>query len=218
MSRRGVDEGRKFKHLSPMAWASLSLTVVAALGGLHCLVTASPDFVKPELKGPFLENVTPSPFQMQLVRSIPVSPPSYESATVTFDVVSEDLQTPGLEAVLLLDFRGFEVSSDQDPLKVLTIEPGHLDSPPRHIPPVEFVIPRSVAKGCHSVTLVVSHEFVKLFTRAIVPKCQVTKDCKGDVATVTWWYQVGVDATNPAPCSIPAQDAGVDSGLDAGAE
>src|SRR5713101_7196475 len=185
LSRPGVGERPKFAHLSRMAWASLSLIVIAALGGLHCLVTASPDFVKPEKKGPFLTNLTPSPFQMQLVRSIPVSPPSYESATVSFDVVSEDLQTAGLEALLLLDFMGWGVSSDQDPLKVLNIDPGHLDSPTRHVS-VDFVIPRAtVATGCHSVTLVVSHEFVKLFTRAIVPRCLVTPGCKGDVATVT---------------------------------
>src|SRR5204863_8769001 len=91
LSRPGGGERRKFAHLSRMAWASLSLTMIAALGGLHCLVTASPDFVKPEKKGPFLTNLTPSPFQMQLIRSIAVLPPSYESATVSFAVVSEGL-------------------------------------------------------------------------------------------------------------------------------
>jgi hypothetical protein len=193
-----------------MAWASLVLAVVTALGGLHCLVTASPDFAKPTQTPPFLTNLVPPPYQAQFIPNL--SPTSYKTATVGFDVISEDLQSPPLEALLLLDFMGLGARYDQEPLKFQRIAAGHLDSPPRSNS-IDFLLPSATTKGCHSVTLLVSHEFVKDFTREIIPKQS------GDVAAVTWWYQVGGDSTSPmldiAPCVIPTRDGGLDGGSDA---
>jgi hypothetical protein len=192
-----------------MAWASLVLAVVTALGGLHCLVTASPDFAKPTQTPPFLTNLVPPPYQAQFIPNL--SPISYAPARVVYDVISEDLQSAPLEVLLLLDFMGGRY--EQDPLIFKPIPAGHLDSP-RRTDSIDFLLPPGTAKGCHSVTLLVSHEFVKDFTREISPKQT------GDVAAVTWWYQVGGDPTNPmldiAPCVIPTRDGGLEGGYDAG--
>jgi hypothetical protein len=194
-----------------MAWASLCLPVLAALGGPSCLVTASPEFAQPKQTPPFLTNLTPNPYQIQKINTVQGSTtPGYlPPDPVTFDVVSEDLQSPGLQALLLLDFQGFGLRYDMDPLNLLHIDAGHLDTPTRH-ESMTFGIPPSVSKGCHSVTLLVSHEFVKTFTNTIVPKTP------GDLATATWWYQVGVDSANPSlditTCTVATGDAAVEAG------
>ena len=211
MSRPGVGERRKFAHLSRMAWASLSLAMVAALGGLHCLVTADPDFAKPVRTAPFVTSPVPSPFAIQRRSNIPGLPGVYASETISFEIVSEDLQSRP-QALLLLDFQGFPYA--KVPLAVKAdIPAGHLDGVAREAVKMDMKFGPDVQPGCHTVTAVVSHEFTLTFE----PKV------KGDVSTVTWWYElVDSDANPNAPSTCilqaaPSADAGADA-MDARAQ
>ena len=176
------------------------------------MVTASPEFAEPLPTPPFITNLTPNPYQIQPIRSVQGATTGYEpAAPITFDVVSEDLQKPGLQAALLLDFQGLSLPYDIPALAVnLNIPAGHLPSP-RHAGPMSFGLSPSVTKGCHSVTLIVTHEFANdIFSRTINPKEP------GDVAMVTWWYQVGIDSANPSfdvtTCTVATGDAGAEAG------
>jgi hypothetical protein len=211
MSQPKVSEALHFRHLSRLAWASLCLLAVAALGGPSCLVTTSPEFAQPVQTPPFLTNLSPNPYQIQTIRSAQGATTGYEPAgPITFDVVSEDLQSPPLQAALLLDFQGLGVPYDIPALAVnRNIPAGHLPAP-RHVDAMSFGLSPSVTKGCHSVTLIVTHEFASdpFQQRKINPKKE------GDVATVTWWYQVG-DLANPSlditTCTVATGDAGADA-------
>lgn len=214
MSQPKAPEAPHFRHLSRLARASLCLLAVVALGGPSCLVTTSPDFAQPERTPPFLTNLSPPPWQIQTIRSAQGATTGYEPAAITFSVVSEDLQSP-LRAALLLDFQGPGQPYEIPPLAFnLDITPGHLPDP-RHVPDMSFFLSPSVAKGCHSVTLIVTHEFDNpMFQpRYIRPTNEV------DVATATWWYQVGIDSANPSlditTCTSAPGDAGAEAG-DAG--
>ena len=176
------------------------------------MVTTSPEFAQPVQTPPFLTNLSPNPYQIQTIRSAQGATTGYEpAAPVNFDVVSEDLQSAGLQAALLLDFQGFGVPYDIPALALnLQIPAGHLPAS-RHVDAMTFSLSPSVTKGCHSVTLIVTHEFANypVQQRKINPK----KD--GDVATVTWWYQVG-DLANPSlditTCTVATGDAGAEAG------
>jgi hypothetical protein len=138
----------------------------------------------------------------------------YPLQNVTFQVVSEDLQSAPLQAVLLLDFEGFLTPLKNPPLwSKPDIPPGHFNDPsatPREPIKADFPFPSNISPGCHSATLAVSHEFKQeLGTNKIEPK-----DSK-DVALATWWFDIinPSDPNPPSGCVIvgpPTADAGVD--------
>jgi hypothetical protein len=193
-----------------MARVSLCLLVLAALGGPSCLITSSPDFAKPTRTPPFLTALTPAPYLVQSVRAL--APHTYSPQTLTFQVVSEDLQSPPLQALLILDFEGFSAAIQllQPPTE---IPPGHFNdpsAPPRKAIELPFQFSGEIQTGCHSVTLAVSHEFVAVLgTNKVAPKDD------GDVATATWLYELD-DPSDPNPgnpCGGPVSPV-VDAGAD----
>src|SRR5439155_2025233 len=158
LSRPASVRHRKFRHLSYVAWASLCVVAIAVLGGPSCLLTSNPDFTKPQRTPPFLTNITPAPYQI-----IPVNTLAQQPQTFTFEVVSEDLQSSDLQAVLILDFHGF--SSPDVPARpwgTANIPAGHLNTPARDSVKAEFTFSASTPRGCHSATLVVTHAFVDI--------------------------------------------------------
>ena len=213
LSEPTTAEHPKSRHLSRVARLSLCLLVPAALGGLSCLVTTSPDFAKPVRTPPFLTNLSPAPYVIQSIRSFPTTPKSYPTLTISFEVVSEDLQSSSLQGLLWLDFQGF--GSTDVPVRVGTvpkIPPGHFPSAPRDLIKAEFAFDSTVPPGCHSVTLVVTHEFDNPLALRPRPVDE------NDVATATWWYDVDDDGPPDLlhSCVVRGGSTG-DAGTDADA-
>ena len=198
----------KLAGLSVLARASLYLAPIALLGGASCLVTSSPEFTRPKRTPPFLTSLAPDIYKFQKVTSAgPLV--GFNSQTVSAYVVSEDLGDD-LEAVLVQDYQG---SGNIEPVPVLlkdiVIEPGHAD---RARPigvggSITFSFLSTIRPGCHSVTLIVTHQFdgrsfsPKPAVCPQPPECQVDAgnsprpascseplDCPADVAMATWWY------------------------------
>jgi hypothetical protein len=190
-----------------VARRSLSVAVIAVLGGPGCLITSNADFVQPKGTPPFLTSLKPAPYLVTPVRGAAGMYPA--PRPITFDVISEDLPSKDLQAYLLLDFQGFSA-----PVEILwsntMIPAGHIDDqgPREYTAPLSF--PAGIQPGCHSVTLAVSHQF------DLVPellRVKLTPQDEEDVATATWWYQL-IDASVSDPvsgCVIPpalTNDAG----------
>jgi hypothetical protein len=210
---------RKFRHLSPVARTSLRLGLIAALGGLSCLVTTSPDFTKPNRTPPFLTDITPPTWQVRRLESLAGSPGTYPNYPIGANVESEDLQSAPLQGILFVDFEGFLTPYKILPTLTQPIKPGHLpdspNDPKRETIRATATFPPNITPGCHSITLAVSHEFKQdLGTQIIAP----VED--GDVATVTWWYDL-VDSTAPpttlSACVVRPVATG-DAGPDADAQ
>jgi hypothetical protein len=183
------------------------------------LITASPDYSKPRRTPPFLTSLNPSTLQVQTIYRIKGAPiPSFPpSPPIKFKVVSEDLQSGPLVGELLLDFQGTSVPYRIPYLaNIDNIPPGHLldDGPPRQDPgPIEFTFPGDTTPGCHSVTLIVTHEFA--FNR----DSKIAFTQPDDFATATWWWDVDDDPLAPqmnlqsCVTDIAAMgDAGTDGG------
>jgi hypothetical protein len=144
---------------------------------------------------------------------MPNSPGRYaQPPIIEFVVVSEDLQSPSLQAVVLADFRGF--GSAEAPLYLggnVDIAPGHLGTPRDAVQINDYNFPLNVPAGCHSVTLAVSHKFDNPTSPRAAPVEQ------GDAATVTWWFDLGGDPTRPdvflQSCAIRGGTTG-DAGSD----
>jgi len=130
--------------------------------------------------------------------------------TLSFEVVSEDLQTP-LQALLFLDFAGFSEPNDRSVLKQITIPAGHLNDPARGSS-IDFAF-GPVLPGCHSVTLAVSHGFQLPFGSRIVSPV-----VKTDVATMTWWYDVDDDPNRSASLTTCVTTAVTPSDAGTGAD
>jgi hypothetical protein len=160
-----------------------------------------------------LTALTPAPYQVQSVRAL--APHTYLSQQITFQVVSEDLQSAPLQGLLLLDFQGFSA-----PIELLgqpiEIPPGHFDdpsAPPRKAINETFQFPADIQTGCHSVTLAVSHAF-----QAVLGTNKVTTKDDGDIATATWLYELS-DPSDQNPgvgcgsLGTPMGDAGTDGSV-----
>jgi hypothetical protein len=213
LSQQTPREKREFRHLGLVARVSLLLFALAAPGGPSCVITSSPDFAKPTQTPPFLTGLTPAPYLLITVRQLNNA---YTSPTISFQVVSEDLQSAPLQGLLLLDFQGFSVPNPQVLYSLPPIAPGHfasLATPTREPPkPIDLQFPSGIAPGCHSVTLVVTHEF-----KYVVGPSGVTISSKaeGDIATATWSYDlVDPDPMQPphhcGPRSAPTGDGGAE--------
>jgi hypothetical protein len=179
-----------------------------ALTTAGCLVTDSPEFPEPKRTPPFLTNFDPPPHELQTIAVRPGTDPddgNYLPATVEFDVVSEDL---GQEVVALvyLDFKGVNAPIKPS-LCNLTIEPATLSTTGRRVK-CDFTLSD---KGCHTISAVVSHGF---HPASVKPLDEL------DVDIATWFYQVGIDLTDPdyhecIPDAKPT-DGGTDAPADRG--
>jgi len=216
LSQESSPERRKFRHLRPLARVSLFLFALAVLGGPSCVITSTPDFAKPTQTPPFLTGLFPAPYVVYSVRQYKGI---YTPKPLSYRVVSEDLQGPPLQGMILLDFQGFRVPNPKFLLdEMLSIPPGHLNSPeaPPREPPkdIDLQFPANIVPGCHSVTLVVSHEFR---IDAAPNGFTINAKTEGDVATATWSYDL-VDPDDMKPphlCvpygGVPTVDAGPDA-------
>jgi hypothetical protein len=158
-----------------------------------CLLAPTPsDIQAARVTPPYLSAFYPDPLKIWIVPRIsaaPNGPPTFAPREISFDVVSEDLASSNLNAAIVLDYQGpASASPGQVVGSSFVIPPGHLDDPePRHVT-ITFVIPASTEAGCHSLTLVVTHQF-----KGFLP----VPAHDGDAAYAVWWLDVDDDITAP---------------------
>ena len=219
LSRRHASEPHPFADLTSMARVSLVVWGVMAFGSSGCLITDAPSFGAPVKTRPILANLQPRP---EVAHEIPFQPGSDRSALlyapgprISFDVISEDLGDD-LEVLVILDFEGFDSLVNPRALCNTTIDPGTLNSEARPFncpTDVNLKFP-NLRPGCYTFTAVVSHRLHLFTANPVTP---------GDVATATWFYQVGDTGKDPPdekywPCKpVPTPaDAGADVRADRG--
>jgi hypothetical protein len=185
--------------------------MVASAAAASCLVSPTPTDIQPaQVTPPYLSALSPDAFKIWIISRISGAasgPATFEPKYISFNVVSEDLGS-NLYAVLVLD------KSSTSPGVLLTdtpviIPPGHVDDPkPRRPEPISFTIPAGTPAGCHSLTLIVTHQFV---TFRPIP----AQDW--DAAYAVWWLDVDDDTAAPkanlSRCAAEyphASDAGTD--------
>jgi hypothetical protein len=148
--------------------------------------------VAPRRTPPFLTNLKPSTGAVQEIEIEPgtgtTSPIYKRDKFIHFDIVSEDLGKP-LFAFVMIDFK--DLANTQEAKLIWRfdkIAPGTLN---KERPPFSCQLDLNnigVQPGCHSIAVVVSHEFLPWSFQPAEP---------GDVDVATWFYQVGVDKTDP---------------------
>ncbi len=143
---------------STYAWlARTSLLVLGVVASASaCLVTGSPDFSPAERTRPQLIAVTPT---TEMLR------PGYENGQflpvpIAAEVLSEDAGDD-LEAVLLVDY-GYMASENSPPWReavpVDVTAPGTLSEGPRPVTGTWTPRKNVVEAGCHTLTLLVTHQ------------------------------------------------------------
>jgi hypothetical protein len=212
MSGRRPRETWNFARLGRVARASL-LMVLMGIGSQSCLVTSNPDIEPPKRTPPYFSNLSPPTYQVQKLTSLGTSPSSVTE--IGFDVVSEDVGQPIFGAVYL-DFNGFGDMKQKviGQIKPAKIPAGHMTDPKPRPGSATFEI--TGPPGCHSATLVLSHEFNG-------PGDPQPTDRENDTALATWWYFLDDDPIGPAvdiaTCVTPASprtDAGSADASDGG--
>jgi hypothetical protein len=184
--------------------------MIASLCMTSCLAASAPDDIQPAtMTRPYLLGLYPDPYKIWIIPRTNVGslgPPTFDTKYLSFGVVSEDLNSGNLQAVIVLDYQGSAAGSQGDLLThIETIPPGHIDDPePRYVDRMPFTIPTTAVPGCHSLTLIVTHAFEAF---------SWTPARKWDVAYAVWWLDVDDDVTTPsaslARCSaVFPRDAG----------
>jgi hypothetical protein len=167
------------------AWATLaqsSLYLLAlTMASTGCLVTSTPEFMPPERTRPFLVTATadPDPRGVLLVNTLEQRKDSQVSFVFSADVVSED-QGAKVKGHLYIDY-GKRVG-DNIYADLITefpeLPPSTMaDTTKRNIRGKWNIDSNAPATGCHTVTLIVSHEF------DAETSCPV---CRNDSSQLTW--------------------------------
>jgi hypothetical protein len=171
-----------------------------------CLITERPDFTAPEVSRPLLTNFNPSPANILEIPRKPGSDPSsneyVEDVAISFDVLSEDLQTPLFMAVFI-DLQ----RPEQELICFSSAGTGTMSKARRLACPL--AIRGSIKPACHSITALVSHDD-SVFTGRVASG--------SDLGMMTWWAQVGVEDSyhKCEPYTRPT-DAGTDARAEGGA-
>lgn len=134
------------------------LPLIAAISMTSCLITSTPDFNSVEQTPPFLVASSAEPSSRELL----VFTPSTVSVEFSAEVRSEDAGEP-VEVVLYIDY-GVENAAGQPYRHAIVtnanVNAGTLgDTTPRMARSKWFLENPKVEPGCHSFTLIVSHQF-----------------------------------------------------------
>lgn len=206
------------------AWARLAqsslclLALPMALSG--CLVTSTPEFTPPERTRPFLitASADPDPRGVLLINTLEQQQVRKTSFEFSADVVSED-QGDKVKGYLYIDY-GVKVG-DHPYADVITqireLPPSTMtDATKRNIRGKLDLETNVLDTGCHTVTLIVSHEF------DAETSCPV---CRNDSSQLTWPVFVCPPETAAAKCTPdftkcekPGQGCGAVADPDAGVQ
>lgn len=194
-----------------LARPSLLMVVTMALLGAGCMVTGSPDFAEPKTTAPFLTAQNPVTWAVKVVNGVG-SPAQFALDRVSFRVLSEDLNRK-LLAALVLDYRGFVKPTDDKPMDfppVKEIDPGHLDPndmSSQRIVDMDYLLPTGTKAGCHSLTVIVTHDF---------EATTINPSSDTDYATLTWWLAVQDPLGKPLDLASCVAAAGTTASVDGG--
>ncbi|MCC6521099.1 MAG: hypothetical protein IT373_00420 [Polyangiaceae bacterium] len=166
-----------------------------------CLVTSGPDFSEPAQTRPEIVNIAgcqaePSLAQIYQFNHEPLAP--YQPAEFQACFLSEDAGEP-VQSALLIDY-GTQDPSSEDPYRHgiggPDLDAASLGDGPRRVAipwtPNHFL---DSDKGCHTVTLIVTHRFTHLLGKYYCPQ-----DPR-DASTLTWFVNV-CDGTATDPCDL----------------
>lgn len=206
------------------AWATLAQSSLCLLAltmtSTSCLVTSTPDFTPPERTRPFLVTATadPDPRGVLLVNTLEQLQMGKTSFEFSADVVSED-QGAKVKGYLYIDYGttvGDHPYADLIP-EIRELPPSTMaDTTKRNIRGKWNVASSVLLPGCHTVTLIVSHEF------DAETSCPV---CRNDSSQLTWpvfFCDSNTAASKCVPdfskCEKPGQGCGAVANPDAGVE
>lgn len=177
------------------AWATLaqsSLCLLAlTMASTSCLVTSTPDFTPPKRTRPFLVTASadPDPRKIQVLDGPPGAAITYDFSA---DVVSED-QGAQVLGRLFIDYGRSNMGGQpfNQVVKVKRpLDPGTMGDPkPRRIE-AKGTLPYLLANGCHTATLMVSHQF----TDGDCPTCL------NDSSQISWPVYRCNSFESPASC------------------
>lgn len=162
-----------------------------------CLVLATPDYTPPERTRPFLIVATadPDPRSVLLVNTLEQAHAPKTSIEFSADVISED-QGAKVKAYLYLDYG--KKDGDHPYSDVITqireLPPSTMSDPTkRNIRGKWNFVDTVLSPGCHTMTLIVSHDF------DAETSCPV---CRNDSSQLTWPV-FACDPTLPAANCAP---------------
>ena len=209
LSGRRSGERCDFHDLTCVARTSLLILAVMALSSAGCLVTDSPTFKQPVELPPILTNLNPPASRILKIPRKPGSPNEYVQETIRFDVRSDDLQGPlyGAAGVDFPQSKPFILA-----WKAI-LGTGTLGTP--RPAACQLAIPSYVEPGCHSISILLSHQGTILGGGIEGDAGSV----EGDLGIATWWAQIGIDEAPYQACEpdpVPG-DAGADARTDGGA-
>jgi hypothetical protein len=186
---------RKDPSRSPRRFAQIRRLAQTSLCVISAMVTVVPvascsSTPSERATPPYLSAVVPDPFHIWSISRISAAtagPPAFPTESIAFDVVSEDLGN-NLQAAVALDYQGLASTKGVVVGQNTSIPPGHLDDPePRHVE-MSFTVPAGTSPGCHSLTLIVTHEFQPFTLVPVLAR---------DAAYAVWWLDVDDDITAP---------------------
>jgi hypothetical protein len=188
------------------------------MASTNCLVTSTPEFKPPERTRPFLIATTadPDPRGVLLINTLEQLSVGKKSFEFSADVVSED-QGSKVKGYLYIDY-GTQVGdhpyADSIP-EIKELPPSTMaDTTKRNIRGKLNLESHVILPGCHTVTLIVSHEF------DAETSCPV---CRNDSSQLTWpVFMCDPDTSACVPdftkCENPGQGCGASANPDAGIE
>jgi hypothetical protein len=161
-----------------LAQSSLWLLLLAMMSN-GCLVTSTPDFTPPKRTRPFLipSSVDPDARGVILIDTVE-HPKSQTSIQFSADIVSEDQGSP-VQGVLYIDY-GLPMNDRhfREQIQIHDVPPSTLsDETTRSIRAKWNVGASNIESGCHTVTLLVTHELDR------VTSCPI---CRNDSSQITW--------------------------------
>jgi hypothetical protein len=203
------------------AWAVLaqsSLCLLALMASTSCLVTSTPDFSPPKRTPPFLvvASADPDPRGVLLVKTLEQAQAGQKDFFFSAIVISED-QGAKVYGHLYIDYeKGGDIITE-----IPVLPPSTMSDTNRRITGKWTVGDNVPPNTCHTVTLIVSHDFDS------ATSCPV---CRNDSSQLTWSV-FACDPSTPGSNCVPnffaceskplSQGCGVvadpDAGVDCGA-
>lgn len=214
-SRQPAGGGARRDVWATLAQSSLCLLVLT-MASTGCLVTSTPEITPPERTRPFLITTTadPDPRGVLLINTLEQAVKIFEFSA---DVVSED-QGDKVKGALYIDYG--QTVGDHPYADVITqireLPPSTMaDTTKRNIRGKLNLETSVLEPGCHTVTLIVSHEF------DAETSCPV---CRNDSSQLTWPV-VNCDSKTASECPLdftlcenPGQGCGAVANPDAGVQ
>lgn len=196
------------------AVARASLVLAAAMS-TGCLITETPQFTARPHTRPMLVEATayPDPGKILLIDGSTVPVPFYAEVVSQDDPANASLPFEKVFSYLYLDY-GIAGSSRpfRDAVQGSPLASGSIEESGRKVEVDWYPEDSRLNDGCHTATLIVSHQFDDSVTRPLnTPPCPV---CDDDISSITWTMLLCMNGGDCAdlPLSGPTSCEGIDPG------